>query len=267
MKVLLIGTGHMGAPYAQAMSKSPLLKDSALYIYDRNTHKLLELEKKGNLKSHSSLADCLPHADIIFIAVKPHQIEDLFGEMRPHINTNQIFISIMAGVKLTTLSSGLGVSKVVRAMPNLPAKLREGMTIFTATETVSAAELKVIENLIDMTGRSFYVEEERLIDASTAISGSGPAYVFYFMQALLEAGEEMGFSQEESILLVSQTFQGTVKLFNRSNHSAESWIKRVAPQGGTTEAAIRMMNEREVNKHIKEAAFAAFKRAKELGQG
>src|SRR5699024_3414217 len=119
--------------------------------------------------------------------------------MRPHINTNKIFISIMAGVKLTTLSSGLGVSKVVRAMPNLPAKLREGMTIFTATETVSAAELKVIENLIDMTGRSFYVEEERLIDASTAISGSGPAYVFYFMQALLEAGEEMGFSQEESI--------------------------------------------------------------------
>lgn len=266
MRVLLIGTGHMGAPYAQAMSNSPLLKDSELYIYDRNTHKLLELEKKGNLKSQSALADCLPHSDIIFIAVKPHQIDSLFQEMQPHINGNQIFVSIMAGVKLSTLSKGLGSTKVVRAMPNLPAKLKEGMTTFTATEAVSTAELKIIENLIDMTGRSFQVDSERLIDASTAISGSGPAYVFYFMQAMLEAGEEMGLTRKESILLVSQTFRGTIELFNQADRSAAAWMERVCTKGGTTEAAIQSMNKRKIKENIKEAVFAAFERAEELGR-
>lgn len=265
MKVLVIGTGHMGGPYAQAMSRSDLLKNNQLFIYDRNHDKLTSLEKKGNLKSHLSLASCLPLAEIVFIAVKPHQTTDLFDEMRPYINPEQIFVSIMAGVKLLSIANGLGVKKIVRAMPNLPAKVGIGMTTFTATEAVPREELKVIEDLIDMTGRSFYVENEELIDASTAISGSGPAYVFYFIQALMEAALEMGFTEKESALLVSQTFKGAVELYTRSQLSTKEWIKQVCTKGGTTEAAVNKMRTEKIDKHIKQAAHVALNRAKELG--
>lgn len=267
MKVLVIGIGNMGGPYAQAMSNSELLKENQLWIYDRNEHKLIDLEKAGNLKAHLTLETCLPHSDIVFIAVKPHQTKGLFEEIKDFIQPHQIFVSIMAGVQLDTLSKGLGVPKIVRVMPNLPAKIGKGMTTFTATEAVSPSELKIIEDLIDMTGRSIPVEKEELIDASTAISGSGPAYVFYFMQAMIEAGMEMGFTDKESLLLVEQTFEGSVQLFRNAADSTATWINRVSSKGGTTEAAINKMKENKVKNQIKEAVFAAFKRAEELGKG
>lgn len=265
MKVLFIGIGHIGAPFALAMSKSALLENNELLIYDHNVEKSTALEKKGPLKACAKLSVCLPQVDIVFIAVKPQQAEVLFENIRPHLNKKQIVVSIMAGVRLETLAAGLGIDKIVRAMPNLPAQLKEGMTTFTSTEAINGAELKIIENLIDTTGRSFYVDNEELIDAGTAISGSGPAYVFYFMQAIKEAAKEMGFTEQESALLVSQTFKGTIALYNQSEFTAQTWIEKVSTKGGTTEAAINFLEGNKVKSLIKKATSSAFERAKELG--
>lgn len=256
----------MGCPLAESMAKSSVFEGSKLRIYDHNPDKLMRIQEQGVLDTFNYLGDCLPEADIIFLAVKPYQIDELFEEMRPFVHKNQVFVSIMAGVKLQTIIDGLGVPKVVRTMPNLPAKIRKGVTAYTQSEAISDEELKTVRSLLAMTGSSIYVDSEELIDASTSISGTGPAYVFYFMQSLLEAAKNLGFSEKDSLVLVSSTFEGAVQLFNNADYSPQVWIDRVASKGGTTEAALKFMNENRVMDLIKEAAVVAFDRAVELGK-
>ncbi|TNE57358.1 MAG: pyrroline-5-carboxylate reductase, partial [Bacteroidetes bacterium] len=127
-------------------------------------------------------------------------------------------------------------------------------------------ELVMVQNLINTTGKTLYVEQEDMIDAATAISGSGPAYVYYFMQAMIEAARDMGFSESEAELLVGQTFTGAVDLYNKLDHSCAAWITKVASKGGTTEAALRIFREKALHEDIVAGANAALKRAQELGQ-
>jgi pyrroline-5-carboxylate reductase len=124
----------------------------------------------------------------------------------------------------------------------------------------------MIRNLLDTTGESIHVETEAFIDKSTGISGSGPAYVFYFMNSMLEAAKKMGFSDNDSRILVSTTFEGAVKLFNESDLTPQTWMDRVASKGGTTQAALDSMEDNNIKELIKDAAYAAFDRAVELGE-
>jgi pyrroline-5-carboxylate reductase len=266
MKLLVIGAGNMGLTYAEGMSKSTLLGHRKLKIYDTDPNKIKTLKEQGNFDIYTNLKDCLPKADIIFIAVKPYHSDSLFEDMLPHINNQQILVSLMAGVTIQSIQQCLGIKKVVRTMPNLPAKVGKGVTSYTASEEVSRIELMSIRHFLDSTGTSIHVDNETFIDASTGISGSGPAYVFYFMQSMLEAALKMGFSDYDSKVLVSNTFEGAVELFNQSNLSPEGWINRVASKGGTTQAAIDSMEDNNVKELIKEAAYAAFDRAVELGK-
>ena len=167
---------------------------------------------------------------------------------------------------MDTIRQALGVTKVVRAMPNLPAQTGSGMTAYTAADEVTRIELVMIQNLLSTTGKAIYVEKESAIDAATAISGSGPAYVYYFMQSMTEAARQLGFSESEAEILVAQTFSGALDLYNSSNFSCNDWIKRVASKGGTTEAALRSFGDNDLQKHIAEGAKAAFSRAVELGK-
>ena len=124
----------------------------------------------------------------------------------------------------------------------------------------------MVRNLLDTTGSSIHVSNESFIDKSTGISGSGPAYVFYFMQSMMEAARKMGFSENDSKVLVSHTFEGAVELFSQHDISPAKWMDKVASKGGTTQAALDSMADNNVNELIKEAAFAAFNRAVELGK-
>lgn len=266
MKVLVIGGGNMGLTYAEAIAKSKFLKAKDMMILDSAPDKTLELKKQSLFDVYDDLEKCLPKADVVFIAVKPYHAEALMRDMKPHVAEGQIFISIMAGVTIGAIQEGLGVEKVVRAMPNLPAQVGKGLTSFTAADEVSRLELSTIENLLDTTGRSVRLDTENDIDASTGISGSGPAYIFYFMQSMLEAAKKMGFSEHDSKVLVGQTFEGAVELFNTHDLDPETWMNRVASKGGTTRAALDSMDDNNVKELIKEAAYAAFDRAVELGK-
>lgn len=266
MKVLVIGAGNMGLTYAEGMADSPLLNRRKLMIYDISDEKISSLEKVDKFYVYRNLGDCLPKADIVFLAVKPYHSDELFQGMKSMINGDQVFISLMAGVTIETIQNSLDIKKVVRAMPNLPAKVGMGMTSFTAAKDVSRVELLMVRNLLDTTGEAIHVENENFINASTGISGSGPAYVFYFMQSMLEAALKMGFSQNDSKILVTQTFEGAVRLFTESDLSPNSWMKMVASKGGTTQAALDSMEDNNVKELIKEAAYAAFNRATELGK-
>lgn len=266
MRVLVIGGGNMGLTYAEGMSKSSLLNRHKLMIYDKSPELIASLRKISHFDIFDKIEDCLPQADVVFLAVKPYHCDSLFAEMKPMVNDGQIIVSIMAGVTIQKIQDNLGIQKVIRAMPNLPAQVGKGVTSYTESKEVSRVELLMIRNLLDTTGESIRVENEKFIDASTGISGSGPAYVFYFMQAMLEAALKMGFSKNDSKILVSQTFEGAVELFNQSDLSPDSWMKRVASKGGTTRAALDSMEDNNVKELIKEAAYAAFDRAVELGK-
>ncbi|GAL66660.1 pyrroline-5-carboxylate reductase [Jejuia pallidilutea] len=266
MKVLVIGAGNMGLTYAEGMSKSKLLKKKNIMVLDKSEEKLQALHKIAHFDAFDALEDCVPKADIIFVAVKPYHAEDVFKSIQALVKPQQIIISIMAGVTIPKIKEITGLQKIVRAMPNLPAQIGKGLTSYVASPEVSRIELLTVESLLDTTGKSIKVSNEELIDASTGISGSGPAYVFYFMQSMMEAALQMGFSKNDSTVLVSQTFTGAVELFNQSNLSPNSWMERVASKGGTTRAALDSMDDNNINELIKEAAFAAFNRAVELGK-
>lgn len=266
MKVLVIGAGNMGLTYAEGMSGSLILGRKKLRIYDTDPKKIESLRKENKFDVYTSLEDGLPQSDIVFLAVKPYHITDLFEKMKPLVNKEQLFISLMAGVTIDTIQEGLQVEKVIRTMPNLPAKVGKGVTSYTGSTAVSRIEILTARHLLDTTGTSIHVETEKFIDASTGISGSGPAYVFYFMQSMLEAALKMGFSDYDSKVLVSNTFEGAIELFNQSDISPESWINKVASKGGTTQAAIDSMDDNNVKQLIQDAAYAAFDRAVELGE-
>src|SRR6056297_2438154 len=266
MKVLVIGAGNMGLTYAEGMASSSLLNRRKLMVFDVLPEKIISLKEMGMFDVHEKLEDALPEADVVFLAVKPYHSEELFKKMKPMMNEEQIAVSLMAGVTIETIQEGLGIQKVVRTMPNLPAQVGKGVTSYTEAEEVSRVELLMIRNLLDTTGESIHVKNQNFIDASTGISGSGPAYVFYFMNSMLEAAKKMGFSDNDSRVLVSQTFEGAVELFNRNDLSPTLWMDRVASKGGTTRAALDSMDDNNVKELIKDAAYAAFNRAVELGE-
>lgn len=256
----------MGLTYAEGMAQSPYLNRRNLMIFDVSPEKTEALSAIPHFDAYEKLEDCLPKADVVFVAVKPYHSDELFATMKEQVNDQQVFVSLMAGVTIENIQKGLGVKKVIRTMPNLPAKVGKGVTSFTESKEVSRIELIMVRNLLDTTGEAIHVENENFVNASTGISGSGPAYVFYFMQSMLEAALKMGFSENDSKVLVSQTFEGAVALFNDSDLSPTSWMDRVASKGGTTRAALDSMEDNNIKELIKEAAYAAFNRATELGK-
>jgi len=266
MKILVIGGGNMGLTYAQSFLRSHITSKENMMILEKSSEKAAILSKKDIGTVYGSPEDCFSKADLIIFAVKPQDANILFETLKPLADSQQVFLSIMAGVKIKTICDALGVKKVIRAMPNLPAQIGMGMTAFTSSNEVTRIELVMVQNLLNTTGKTIYVENEKAIDASTAISGSGPAYVFYFMDAMMKAAKGMGFNESEAELLVSQTFKGAVDLYNKNNFSCQEWIAKVSSKGGTTEAAMAAYHDKKLSEDIIIGAQAAFDRAEELGK-
>ncbi len=256
----------MGLTYAQSILRSRIAQKEDLFILEKSPEKAIELSKKDIGTVCSNAEECLRMADLVVLAVKPQDAPTLFESLKRQVDPQQVFLSIMAGVKIKTIQDGLDAKKVIRAMPNLPAQIGMGMTAFTSTDEVTRIELVMVQNLLNTTGKTIYVEKEEAIDAATAISGSGPAYVFYFMKSMMDAAKEIGFSPSEAELLVAQTFKGTVDLFQKGNFNCTEWIQKVASRGGTTEAALSAWSDNNLENSIKEGTKAALNRAIELGK-
>ncbi len=265
MKILIIGGGNMGLTFAKSFLSTHIVTAENMYILEKSNENAdaLRLLNVGTIFSEP--ADFVKDADLIILAVKPQDAETLFRKLRNFIDPQQVILSIMAGVHMSVIAEGLGSSKIVRAMPNLPAQIGVGMTVYTASNEVSRIELVTVQNLINATGKAIYVDNEDMIDAATAISGSGPAYVFYLMQGLIESANSMGFSKSESELLSYQTFRGAIELFNKHDFSCEEWISKVMSKGGTTEAAFQVFANENTVDGFKKGVQRAYDRAKELG--
>ena len=265
MNVLIIGGGNMGSTFAEGFLSAHIIRPHQLFILEINEERAADLRQRDRGIIKTEVGDYISDVDLIVLAVKPQNVAQVYPSIRPFLKPNQLVLSIMAGVRLKSIEKGLGIKKIIRSMPNLPAKVGIGMTAFTAQDDVNKHELIAVQNLLSTTGRAIYFDSEEMIDAATAVSGSGPAYVFYFMNAMIETAMELGFNESQAELLVWQTFMGAMHLHNKNNLSCADWIKRVSSKGGTTEAAISLFKETEVETNIRQGLKAAFKRAVELG--
>lgn len=266
MKILIIGGGNMGLTYAKSLLHAHIVEEENMMILEKSNEKAEQIKilKVGTVFGEPG--DYIKKADLIILAVKPQDTSVLFGKIKPFIDHQQVVLSIMAGVPISKISQQLGSKKIIRSMPNLPAQVGSGMTVYTSSEEVTRIELVMVQNILNSTGKTIYVDDEKLIDASTAISGSGPAYVFYYIQSLIDTAQELGFSKSQAELLSYTTFKGTIDLFKKHDFSCEEWISKVASRGGTTEAALNSYKENDLKQKLAEAYKAAFMRARELSE-
>lgn len=264
MKVVFVGGGNMGSTYARAFSRSNMIKKEDILIIekDEGKRKLLNKEKIATLASE--IVPEIKDADIIFLAVKPQDFKSIVPDLKKVIRKKHLLISIMAGIKIKTIIDAFSHTNVVRAMPNTPAQLGFGITAFAATKDVPAHIISQVDTLLETTGKSIFMKDEALMDAVTAISGSGPAYFFYFVKHMTEAGINMGLEPHVATMLVRQTMLGSFEMLSHSSQSPDDLIKSVASKGGTTEAALNHFEKSAIGKNIEEALKAAEQRAKQL---
>jgi pyrroline-5-carboxylate reductase len=202
----------------------------------------------------------------VILSVKPQKLIGVLRELKDSVGSDALVVSVVAGARIETIAGELLHPSVVRVMPNTPAQVGEGMTVWTATPQVSEEQAAQVGAMLGALGREMRVDEERQIDMATALSATGPTYVFLVMEALIDAGVHMGFSREVARELVIQTMLGSV-LFARESHKHPAELRNmVTSPGGTSAEAIYQMEKGSLRTVMSKAVYAAFQRAVALGQ-
>jgi pyrroline-5-carboxylate reductase len=217
------------------------------------------------VSSHAAPGAQTAGSDVVLMAVKPQQLRAAAGSLRPLLKA-QLVVTIAAGIRSADLSRWLGAyRRIVRAMPNTPALVLAGVSVLYAMPSVTSAERHAAEGILGAVGSTLWIDREELMDAVTAVSGSGPAYVFYFIEALEQAGLELGLTPADARWLSLETFFGAVRLARDSGEQPAVLRARVTSKGGTTERALRSMEGSRVKALIIEAVRQAADRSRELG--
>jgi pyrroline-5-carboxylate reductase len=235
-------------------------------VADTSTQRLQQLAEQFPIITTTSNSDAADHANVIVLAVKPQIIKSVAQELADSVSQQQpLVISIAAGIPAATLGNWLGKSiAIVRTMPNTPAMVQSGATALYANANVSDDQRSTAESILRAVGIAIWVEDEAQMDAVTALSGSGPAYFFLFMEALQAAGQELGLPESTAQLLALQTAFGAAKMALESNEDAATLRRQVTSPGGTTEYAIRTFQEGGLEALVSKALLAAADRSREL---
>ena len=264
LRIALVGCGNMGLTYARAFRQYGLCDSEHLLLVEKKADRRAAPEWQSVGQMLSGPGPELHPCQVVVLAVKPQDFPGLAKSLREFLSPECVVLSIMAGIPIATLQAALDTDRIVRAMPNLPARLGMGMTAFTAHEAVDRHHLRLAESLLNTTGRSVYLEAESLLNAVTAISGSGPAYFFLLVAELVQAATELGIDEATARILVKQTMLGSYHLLNQDEHGPRALIQSVSSRGGTTEAAFDVLNEGDFAGLFRRAVHRAEARAAEL---
>jgi pyrroline-5-carboxylate reductase len=261
MKVGIIGCGNMGSSLLKGMLKSGALKAREVTVSDSNGQRLKSLRNLG-VKTTSDNRRLVDDCDVIFIAVKPDIVEPVLKEVGD-VSNGKLFISVAAGVS-TKYIEARTKGRVIRAMPNICGAVGEMASCFSLGKRATGKDGKTVERLLGGAGATFKVDE-KIMNSVTGLSGSGPAYFFYLVQAAAKAGEELGIPREVALSLAAQTMKGAAEMV-RSGGSPEALIKKVCTPKGTTIEGMKVLEDRKVAEALKDAIKAAARRAKELSR-
>ena len=232
-----------------------------------------EAERTSELSGHYRVvvakdnAAAVENADFIVLAVKPQRFNQVARSLKGAIKKEAVVVSIIAGINMESLAKALDHTSIVRAMPNTPARIAKGITVWTASEEVTAAQKESVVDLFTALGEEVFVDDESYLDMATAVSGTGPAYVFLFMEAMIDAAVHLGFPRRIAEQLVSQTVLGSVEFYRSSHDHPAKLRNEVTSPGGTSAEALYYLEKAGFRTAISRAILAAYERSQELGQG
>ena len=261
--IAFIGGGNMASAIIGGLLKRGA-PASSIQVVEPFEAQRIKLHEQFGVQIHATSHAQLSSAALVVWAVKPQTFKDAALASRFHTRA-ALHLSVAAGITSSSIAHWLGTENVVRAMPNTPALVGKGMTALFARPAVASAGRRVVDRVIQTTGKYLWLNDESQLDAVTALSGSGPAYVFYFIEAMIEAGVAMGLTRDQSHQLAVGTFVGASALAKASDEPIEILRSRVTSKGGTTYAAITSMEQDNVKTLFMRAMSAARQRAKEMG--
>ncbi|CAN5175086.1 pyrroline-5-carboxylate reductase [soil metagenome] len=263
IRVVFIGGGNM----AQALIRGLVdagWSASSIAVVEPTAAAREAVAQRFGVATAASASGLMATADVVVLAVKPQVMNAVCASIAP-LHAHAIVVSVAAGIRATDLARWLGTTRIVRCMPNLAAMQRAGVTGMASLDGVSSGDRDVAQAMLETVGSVVWVDDEASLDGVTALSGSGPAYVFLFMEAMLEAAADLGFDDAQARALVCETFSGAAKVAAASTDSASRLREQVTSKGGTTFAALEVMRERDVSGAIRAAVLAAAARSRELG--
>jgi pyrroline-5-carboxylate reductase len=263
MNICFIGGGNMATALIGGLIKRGF-SATHMRVVEINEDSCKRLHQDFGVRASAEFAPSIGHSEVIVLAVKPQQMHGVAMQLKPLLGT-QLVISIAAGIRAEDLARWTGTQNIVRAMPNTPALIRSGISGLYALPQVSEAQRHDAQTVLAAVGKTLWLKNEEMMDAVTAVSGSGPAYVFYFIEAMQQAARELGFDDRDARRLVLDTFIGATKLADSSTEDVSELRARVTSKNGTTERALLSMESHAVKQHIIGALHAAAIRSQELG--
>ena len=261
--VAFIGGGNMASAIIGGLLKRGMAA-SQIQVVEPFAEQQARLTQQFQVAVSASPDASLARASLVVWAIKPQTFREAAGQASAHVRT-ALHLSVAAGIRSDSIARWLSTERVVRAMPNTPALVGLGMTALFARPAATPADRQTVERVVQTTGDYLWLRQEEQLDAVTALSGSGPAYVFYFLEAMIQAGTDMGLSREQAHQLAVGTFVGASALARQSEEPPEVLRARVTSKGGTTYAALTRMDQDGVQQHFISAIHAARQRASELG--
>lgn len=265
MRIGFIGGGTMAEALISALLDGRLASPEETVAGEPVPKRRQTLAESYHIKVTADNRKAIRGAEIIVLAVKPTQFSAVAADLQGHLKPQQTVVSIMAGVTLQRLRDGLQHEYVVRVMPNTPAQVGEGMSVWTATPEVAEDARGKVRQMLQAAGREVYFEEERYIDMATAVSGSGPGFIFLLMEAFSDGAVHLGLSREAARELVVQTFLGSARLAQETGRTLGELRALVTTPGGTTAEGLLVLEEAGLRAAVTEALIAAYEKSKAIG--
>jgi len=265
-KIAFIGSGTMAEAMIGGLLRQELAQAQNLLAADPREERLQELQEKYDIKPFTDNNQPASQADVIVLSVKPQRLSEVLDGLQGSIPSHALVLSIVAGAKIEKISKGLKHKAIVRSMPNTPAQVSEGITVWIPSDAVSEEQKETAAKILGAFGDEILVDDEGYLDMATALSGTGPAYVFVFMEALIDAGVHMGFPRHISEKLVFQTIRGSLDYYQQAQRHPATLRNQVTSPGGTSAEALYYLEKAGFRTAISRAVWAAYQRSLELGR-
>ncbi len=264
-KIAFIGPGVMAEAVIAGLLRKKLAKPENIIASGPREERGNELHQKYGIQATTDNAFAASHADVVVLSIKPQRLSEVMKGLKG-VKADALVISIIAGASMKKIGTGLKHKAVVRSMPNTPGQIGEGITVWTASKEVTEEQQEMARQILGALGEEVFVEDESYMDMATALSGTGPAYVFLFTEALIDAGVHMGFPRRIAEQLVLQTIKGSAAYYEQAARHPATLRNQVTSPGGTSAEALYYLEKAGFRTAISRAVWAAYQRSLELGK-
>ena len=264
--IAVIGSGNMAGAMIGALLRNDELRPGQITASDPYPEQRERISNKYGVSVTSNNREAVKNADVVILSVKPQVFTEVASGLKGKIPANSLVFSIVAGMPIATIKKGLSHKSVIRTMPNTPAQISAGMTVWTASDEVSDSQRQEAKVILEAMGKELYVEHEDSLNMATAVSGTGPTYVFLLAEALVDAAVHLGFSRRDARLIVLETIKGSVEFAMQSDSHLAELRNMVTSPGGTSAEAIYQLEKGGMRTILSKAVWAAYQKSQLLGK-